>query len=93
MTTPNPDGSSSSSNDRPRFRAGQLVLARIEGYLTEVETEAHAVILKLLGDVAHLAILGGGGHAQVTVDKLAPAKPEDVPNPLPTPAAEDSSGS
>jgi hypothetical protein len=67
------------------FRAGQVVTFRVRDVITEAEQFGHALVLRILGDVAHLAVLGAGGHAQVPVDQLAPAVLGDVPNPLPSP--------
>lgn len=90
MTSPDQQQQGGSS-DRPKFRAGQVVTFRIPDVITGLIAEGHALVLRLLGDVAHLAVLGGGGHVQAHVDDLTPVSVSDVPNPLPAP--EDSSGS
>ena len=85
MTAPSSPSPDAGQQDRPRFRAGQVVTFRT--VVQDLEVEGHALVLRLLGDLAHLAILGSGGHVQVPVDALAPAKVDEVPNPLPAPDA------
>lgn len=81
MTQPNPAPADQGKQQTTRFRPGQVVSFVVH----ELELRGHALVLKVLDEVAHLAILGTGGHVQTSVDNLAPAKVDDVPNPLPTP--------
>lgn len=92
MTSPDQQQQGGSS-DRPKFRAGQVVTFRIPDVITGLIAEGHALVLRLLGDVAHLAVLGGGGHLQADVDHIAPAVVGDVPNPLPAPEPAEGSAS
>jgi hypothetical protein len=84
VTQPNPPGQSD-SKPTARVRPGQLVAFVVH----ELELRGHAVVLKVLDDLAHLAILGPGGHVQTSVENLTPAKVDDVPNPLPAPEPDD----
>ena len=86
MTAPQETSSSaSSSSPAPSIRASSVVTFR--AIVNDLEVTGHALVLRILGDLAHLAILGTGGHVQVPVDALTPAKVSDVPNPLPAPDA------
>lgn len=71
--------------DRPRYRAGQVVAFHVQDPTSGDSITGHGLVLKVTGDVADLAILGAG-HVQANVDALAPAKADDVHNPLPAPA-------
>lgn len=98
MTQPNPttgdqQGAQQGAQQAKRFRPGQVVSFRFRDVFTGLETAGHALVLRLLDDLAHLAVLGTGGHVQVHVDDLAPAKVDDVPNPLPAPEPEEGASS
>lgn len=88
MTAPNsPSGpeQSHSSTPAPTIRASQVVTFRT--VVNDLEVLGHALVLRVIGDLVHLAVLGTGGHVQVPVDAVTPAKVSDVPNPLPAPDA------
>lgn len=96
MTQPNPAGdkpADTSEQQRPRYRPGQVVTFRFSDVVSGLEVTGHALVLRLLDELAHLAVLGTGGHVQVNVDSIAPAKVDDVPNPLPAPEPAEGSAS
>lgn len=85
MSSPQPPAEQPAEQPKRSYRPGQVVTFRIPDVLTGLELAGHALVLRLLGEIAHLAVLGTGGHVQAHVDQLAPAKVDDVPNPLPAP--------
>ena len=89
MTAPAPERPADEVTRPSRIRAGSVVSFVFTDVLTGIEHAGHALVLRLLDDLAHLAVLGGGGgHLQAPVDALTPVKVDEVPNPLPAPADE-----
>lgn len=92
MTAPTPENPATEQPAPPRrYRPGQIITYRVRDSITGDDLSGHALVLKVNGDTVDLATLGVG-HIQTHVDNVTPAKPEDVPNPLPAPV-EDATGS
>lgn len=93
MTQPNQQaggGDSPTADTSRRYRPGQVAKFRAVDPTTGDEFTGHGLVLKVDGDVADVAIIGG--HVRVEVDKLTAAKVDELPNPLPAPAPAEGSG-
>lgn len=84
-------GDSPTADTSRRYRPGQVATFRVNDPTTGDEFTGHGLVLKVDGDQADVAVIGTA-HVRVALDKLAPAKVDEVPNPLPAPAPAEGSG-